>query len=100
MALKKSIVQSNGVSTEYHKINYISLIDRNGEYPDAPKQPLILDVTVISYLNEEYRDACQSIMTRTYSFTTTPEEEESMGIRQLGYTKLKTLDIFEGAENC
>ena len=99
MALRKNITQSNGITTNYHKINRIALIDNNGEVPAEERQPLILTVDVVSYLNEEYRDACESIMVRTYGFNISPDEEV-ISIRSLGYTKLKELELFKEAEDC
>ena len=100
MALKKTIVLPNGVTTNYHKINFISFSDSNGEYPTEEKQPLRLDVSVISFLNEEYRKNCQAIETKFYNFIITQEEEESLSLRKLGYAKLRTLEAFADAEDC
>ena len=104
MALKKLFVQDNGISTEYHKVNRVNLIDRNGEYPREfnidEKSSLKLDVVVVSFLNEEYREKGHSINTNIYSFNITKDEEETLGIRKLAYVKLKTLDIFADAEDC
>lgn len=104
MALKKLFVQDNGITTEYHKVARVNLIDRNGEFPREPdttdKFSLEINVVVVSFLNEEYRETGHSINTNIYDFTITKEEEETLGIRRLAYSKLKELDIFADAEDC
>ena len=99
MALKKVIVQDNGITTEYHKVNRVSLIDRNGEYPSDEKFPICINATVISFLNEEYREAGHSISSEIYTFTL-DEGEADRELRSLVYSKLKELDTFAGAEDC
>ena len=99
MALKKTIVQPNGVTTEYHKITYAGLSDRNGEQPSEEKFPLMLEVLVRSFLNAEYRKSGNCVDVNSYSFTLT-SEEETQGIREVAYNKLKTIPEFEGAEDC
>ena len=99
MALKKLITKPNGISTEYHKIAHVGLSDRNGEHPYNSETPITIDVMVRSYLNEEYRQNGHSIEVKSYWFELT-DEEEKQGIREVAYTKLKTLPEFEGAEDC
>ena len=53
-----------------------------------------------SFLNAKYREAGRSIDINVYSFNITNTEEDVNGIRKLAYDKLKTLEIFAGAENC
>lgn len=102
MALNKSITQTNGITTEYHKITSVNLVDRNGRFPVSDEQelPLQIDVALTSFLNKEYRETGHSINTSVYNFHITQEEEESMGIRKLAYAKIKTLEIFADAEDC
>lgn len=99
MALKKLITKPNGISTEYHKITHVGLSDRNGEHPYDSETPITIDVMVRSYLNEEYRRIGHSIEVCSYYFELT-DEEETQGIREVAYTKLKSLPEFEGAEDC
>ena len=99
MALQKTIVQNNGITTSYHKIRKVILIDDNGSYGTTEKISLRINVVVISYVNEEYRITSNAVKTETYDFTIT-DEEELIPIRQLGYEKLKTLDIFKDAIDC
>jgi hypothetical protein len=104
MALKKLLVKNNGITTEYHKIASVKLADRNSDIAMTQENepiPLHLDIEVVSYLNAEYRQRCQSISTQIYHFIINPEEEMSaIGIRAFSYGKLKTLDIFADAEDC
>ena len=91
MALKKTFVKENGISTSYHKISNVTVRSTDS---------LSLRVQVTSYLNEEYREKEQEIETLFYTFDLTSEEEDSMGARKLAYAKLKTLDEWAGAEDC
>lgn len=91
MALKKTFVKENGISTSYHKISNVTL--RSAE-------ELSLWIQVTSYLNEEYREKEQEIETLFYTFDITKEEEDSMGTRKLAYAKLKTLEEWADAEDC
>lgn len=99
MALNKTLIQDNGITTSYHKVTRATFIDSNGEHPSEEYVPLRLQVNVTSFLNEEYREAGHSITSNIYSFNIT-SEEETAGIRKLAYNKLKTLEIFADAEDC
>jgi hypothetical protein len=100
MALNKTITQENGIVTNYHKVTRVNFIDANGEKPSEKVVPLVLQVTVTSFLNEEFREAGHSINSNSYFFAVTNEEEETLGIRKLAYGKLKTLEVFAEAEDC
>ena len=91
MALKKTFVKENGISTSYHKISNVTL---------HSAEELSLYVQVTSYLNEEYRQKEQEIETLFYTFGVTEEEENAMGARKLAYAKLKTLEEWADAEDC
>lgn len=88
MALLKNIISSEGFTTSYHKIQSVSLNDN------------ILHCHVGSYVSKEYRDLERPAQSNYYSFEITIEEEESMGIRQLAYKKIKELPEWTDAENC
>ena len=92
MALKKEIIQENGISTNYHKISLINLNTKDNDNA--------LIVTVESFLNEEYRKKNCSILSTNYIFNIQQDEDINVGIRALGYQKLKELDIFIDAEDC
>ena len=89
MALYLERVSNNGIISKYHKISSVSL--RNSE----------LICHIDSYANKEYRDSgCDHVLSEMYFFNCSIEEEESMGIRQLAYSKLKELEEWQGAEDC
>ena len=91
MALKKTFVKENGISTSYHKISNATV---------RATDTLSLRVQLTSYLNEEYREKEQEIETLFYTFDLTSEEEDSMGVRKLAYAKPKTLEEWADAEDC
>lgn len=88
MALLKNITSKEGFITSYHRINSVSLRDN------------ILNCHIDSYVSKEYRDLERPAQNDFYSFKITIEEEESMGIRQLAYKKIKELPEWTDAENC
>lgn len=99
MALNKTLIQDNGITTSYHKVTRATFIDSNGEHPSEEYIPLRLQVNVTSFLNEDYRKTGYSINSEIYTFDITAADEE-LGIRKLAYTKLKALDAFADAEDC
>lgn len=88
MALFKERVDDRGVTTSYHKVSSADVRDNT------------LSCTVDSYVSKDYRDAEQSAGSSYFQFEITTEQEESMGIRQLCYTQLKTLEEWSDAEDC
>ena len=93
MALNKEIIQENGIQANYHKISRIALtIDEQGIAN--------LLIVVDSFLNKEYREKNRPIFSDCYSLTLASGEDASIGIRSLGYQKLKELDNFIGSEDC
>ena len=100
MALLKEIMNDKGVVCKYHKIEEVFLSENR------------LTVKIGSYTSQEYREKEKDAEATGYfngknvvehlvhCFDTTIEEEESMGIRQLAYNKLKTLPEWEDAEDC
>ena len=89
MALLKECKDSyTGVVTNYHKISKVMLL--NG----------VMHCGLDSYVSQEYRSTGTNVNSQSYHFTITVEEEESMGIRQLAYKKIKELPEWEGAEDC
>ena len=77
-----------GVVTNYHKIGNVMLM--NGE----------LHCGLDGYVSQEYRSTGTNVNSQSYHFTITLEEEESMGIRQLCYKKIKELPGWEDAQDC
>ena len=88
MALEKNIISEYGMNCLYHKVEQIYLRDN------------ILECTVASYASKEYREMNKPANRIIYQFDITIEEEESMGIRQLAYLKLKTLEEWSDAQDC
>ena len=88
MALYKQITSESGCVTSYHSVSAISLHED------------VLNCTVNSYVSSEYRALDRPAHRQFFSFNITVEEEESMGIRQLVYAKIKALPEWEGAEDC
>lgn len=88
MALCKEVITNQGYATNYHKFTEVSLADGT------------LAGLLTSYVSREYRDLERPATRRNYYFTITIEEEESMGIRQLAYKKLKELEEWADAEDC
>ena len=89
MINKLSIPQhkkNNGIKTSYHKITSINLTTR--------EEDNILLVVLTSYLDETYRQQLQSIETTMFDFELTEDEDINIGIRELGYKKLKEMDIY------
>ena len=88
MALNKTITSDNGITTTYHKINDLYL-----------RQSTLI-CSLASYVSADYAISNLPAMTSSIDFDITIEEEESMGIRQLAYTKLKELPEWEDATDC
>lgn len=88
MALNKIFINDNGIQTTYHKITHVSLNDNQ------------VVCCVESYVSPEYRISNKPAETSYYYFTISLEEEESMGIRALCYTKLKEMDKWLLSTDC
>ena len=84
MALKKKVIQDDGVTTEYHRILYVqSTVNSH------------CSVAVISLVSEEIRDKQLAGEIRQPYETT---EYDDLTIEK-AYEYLKTLPEFEGAED-
>lgn len=86
MALQKSIIQENGIVTNYHRILFLqSTINSHNS------------IAVLSYIDQDSRLRESSGM-MSYSSAVTYEKdyEENMNIEE-AYLYLKTLPEFEGA---
>ena len=91
MALRKTFVEKNGISTSYHKVSNVTV---------CCDEEISLHVGLTSYLDEIYREKEQSIQTHFYIFELTNEEEASTSARKLAYAKVKTLDEWADAIDC
>ena len=88
MAVCKEVITQQGYATNYHKFTEVTLTDNS------------LTGLLTSYVSREYRELERPALFKTYYFEVTLEEEESMGIRQLAYKKLKELEDWADAEDC
>ena len=89
MALAKNLVSKEGYTTTYHRIYSVNLTSGNE-----------LTCHIDSYVSKEYRNLKRPAQSHFFYFTITVEEEESMGIRQLAYKKIKELPDWADAEDC
>lgn len=88
MALIKEVISHEGYSTSYHKVDEVSLHDN------------FLNCVINSYVSHEYRQLERPADRQFFDFNITLEEEESMGIRQLAYKKIKELPEWADAIDC
>ncbi len=88
MALNKQLTNNLGVVTNYHKIGHVTVRNNN------------LDCILESYVSKDYRELERSADNSFFSFEITTEEEESMGIRALCYTKIKELPEWSDSIDC
>lgn len=88
MALLKDNISHEGFITTYHKISDVTL------HHD------MLTCIMDSYISREYRDLERSATRQFFNFDITLEEEESMGIRQLAYKKIKETKEWSDAIDC
>ena len=88
MALQKQYVNKQGITTNYHKIGSATL--RDG----------VLTCFLDSYVSKDYRESEQCADSSVFRFDITVEEEESMGIRALCYSKIKELEDWSDAVDC
>lgn len=90
MAIKKKIIQDDGVTTEYHRILYVmSSVNSH------------ISIAVASYVDEDIRDKeINGTVSSPYIKSKTYETEyvENMTIAE-AYNYLKTLEEFENAED-
>lgn len=88
MALYKAIRQDDGVTTNYHRILFITLTTNRQN-----------SIAVLSYVNDESRDdEKQNVIAQPYQKSITYETayDPTMTI-ETAYDYLKTLPQFEGA---
>lgn len=88
MALQKEIRQDDGVVTSYHRILFLKPVINHH-----------ISIAVLSYMDEESRET-EGNGARPYKSCTTYEKayEENMTI-EAAYEFLKTLPMFDGAQD-
>lgn len=90
MALRKDIIQMDGIVTSYHRIAFMQITTNRQN-----------SITVFSYINEDARDEeKEEIVVQPYCQSTTYETgyNQTMTVDS-AYEYLKTLPEFEGAED-
>lgn len=115
MALKKIIIEDNGIQTEYHKILNITVEQKevqpiresyevNGKtlFKTVFKEAYKLNVTVASYTNLETRKKSVSLVAdeNNYIILVESAQFEAHPVFELAYEELKKIDKFSGAEDC
>lgn len=87
MALKKTIRQDDGVTTNYHRILFIQkTINQQNS------------IAVLSYVDEEARECEQTSEIRPYRRSTTFETAYNEEMTpEKAYEHLKSLPVFDGA---
>lgn len=88
MALYKAIKQDDGVTTNYHRILFVTLTTNRQN-----------SIAVLSYVNDESReDEKQNVIAQPYQKSITYETpyDPTMTV-ETAYDYLKTLSRFEGA---
>ena len=88
MALLKEITSKEGFVTTYHKVDEVSVRENT------------LNCVINSYVSREYRELEYPADRQFFDFEITIEEEESMGIRQLAYKKIKETEAWSDATDC
>lgn len=96
MALKKTIIEDNGIATEYHKIKRIEVTDKIKE------EYYVISIDVSSFISEELRQKSNtnSVIIRQYGFRVVAADVENKGIYEIAYTELKKQKDFVDAEDC
>jgi hypothetical protein len=102
MALLKVFEKNNGIITTYHKVSGIKLTENETRWDDENNEvkTFNLEIEMTSFLNENYRKQEYPIETNIYNIEIAPEEETQHTIRNLAYLKLKTMPIWQDAEDC
>lgn len=89
MALKKSIRQEDGVTTEYHRVLFVQITPNRQN-----------SVAVLSYVDGEARDSEKGSEYQPYNRSVTYETGYDPEMTVEGaYNYLKTLPQFDGAED-
>ena len=101
MALNKAITDAKGITTNYHKVGTLSLV-KYVPKNETDETSHILCVNVSSFVSEEYRRESEklAVSNRDYHIKVTLAELSETPVLTLAYNKLKSLPIFEGAEDC
>lgn len=90
MALKKDIIQEDGVVTTYHRIAFIQITTNCQN-----------SIAVFSYVNDDVREKeKEEVMAQPYCQSVTYETDYNPDMTvETAYDYLKSLEVFEGAED-
>lgn len=97
MALNKTFLKENGITTSYHKVTTVNF---SQDYSSESQVGLLLGVEITSFFNQEYRNNDQPIESEFYHFSITKEEEQETSAFKLAYNKIKELPQWIDAEDC
>lgn len=104
MALKKTITDSKGVVSEYHKIRDFDADNKLYRKKKGEEiiEAYIINVNVSCYVSAKKREIDDSLNCGKlfFSLAVTPEELNTRPILPLLYDKLKETPMFDGAEDC
>lgn len=104
MALKKKITESNGIVTEYHKINSICIYGKENREEEEGQVVEGYDtaISLSSYVSQSIRNESEdySVLDRYYRISIPVAEVETRSIYEVVYAELKKMDIFKDAEDC
>ena len=109
MALKKTIIENNGIQTEYHKIKSINAgskqvrkIRVDGSNETTEEAFYRLSVTLLSYVSAELREKSSGLSVKEveYTFIVSAADVESLPIFKVAYDEVKKLDAYAGAKDC
>ena len=90
MALSKTYVTPQGVTTNYHRVSTATLM-HNGT----------LDCTLESFVSKDYATDGNYVTEHQFLVENVPlEEEEATGIRKLAYMKIKEHPDWNDAVDC
>lgn len=93
MALRKTITDPQGNTTTYHRVGHISFIPTR-------YRPCRVTFELLSFATADFKVPNRPLSGFRYTFDVSSDEESSMGIRTLCYTKLKELEEWADAEDC
>lgn len=90
MALYKEITTHKGVNVNYHRVDNVSL-----------NHDRTLNCVLQSFVSKDYATTNNQIQELYLYFRNiTPEEEETNGIRELAYKKIKEMPEWADAQDC
>ena len=95
MALKKTIINANGVSCSYHKIKDLVV-------SSAKDGNVTITAKLCSYVDEEIRKKSEGLHVdnKEFRLTIPLSDVETQSVFAIAYAKIKETKAFKGAEDC